>query len=355
MLQMIIAFCVVLVFTLACYGSHVLAEKAKEERTSSFKIAALSLAEAEVLLLNIASKALIAFAVIWLSIIVIMRRRISMAVEILKESAAALIEMPMLTLLPVLLTIIMVLFTGIWLTYAVYLISSADIETIEDGVSGISYKVLSWSREAQMRIAFLFFCWVWTAGFVQSLGHLTFSHAVLTWYLGRADDEGQSSSIMWNSVRVVFRYHIGTAALGSLLLAVFATIRAIIEYARVKLSVITNRSSTASRFLCCLQGFLYCSLCCFDSFLKFVNKHAYIQVALSGAPFLSSAKRAFGLVVRNVGRLAAVTLVGDFVVWIGKTTITLLCMTVAYLYISKYQESGNIEGLILPVIFAGWV
>lgn len=190
---------------------------------------------------------------------------------------------------------------------------------------------------------------------MQSVGHLTFSHAVLTWYLGRADDEGQSLSIVWNSVRVVSRYHTGTAALGSLLLTVFATIRTVIEYARVKLSVITNRSSTASRCFYCIQGLMYCSLCCFDSFLKFIDKHAYIQVALSGAPFLSSAKRAFGLVVRNVGRLAAITLVGDFVVWIGKTTITLLCMTVAYLYISKYQESGNIQGLILPVVFAGWV
>jgi len=153
---------------------------------------------------------------------------------------------------------------------------------------------------------------------------------------------------------VVCRYHTGTAALGSLLLAVFSTLRACIEYARVKLSVAMSRSQASSRCLYCIQGVFYCSLCCFDSFLKFVNNHAYIQVALSGQPFLASARRAFGLVVRNVGRLAAISLVGDFVVWIGKTSITLSCMGITYLYISTYQER-NMKGLILPVIFAGWV
>jgi hypothetical protein len=102
-----------------------------------------------------------------------MRNRIALAVSLLKEAAAALLDMPLLLLFPVLETVAMALFTGLWLTYAVYLVSSADIVSVYDPSALIEFKKLHWSQEAQARIAFLFFCWVWTSGFMQSMGYVS--------------------------------------------------------------------------------------------------------------------------------------------------------------------------------------
>ena len=147
--------------------------KVKSEHQLSLTHAALSLDHAEVLLLELASKALIAFAVLWVGIIILMRERISLAVTLLKESATALIDVPQLLLFPLIMTLVMAGFAALFLTYSVYLVSSADIETVHDSLTGISYKKLYWSEEAQIRIGFLFFCWVWTAGFMQSVGHVS--------------------------------------------------------------------------------------------------------------------------------------------------------------------------------------
>jgi Plasma-membrane choline transporter len=60
------------------------------------------------------------------------------------------------------------------------------------------------------------------------------------------------------------------------------------------------------------------------------------------------------LIVRNIGRLSAITMVGDFVVWVGKVSIALSCAGLAYLYIVKFQNR-DVNGYIFPILFASWI
>jgi hypothetical protein len=48
-----------------------------------------------------------------------------------------------------------------------------------------------------------------------------------------------------------------------------------------------------------------CCLCCIEGCLKFMNRQAYIQIALTGESFCASARRAFSLLFRNAARVAA--------------------------------------------------
>jgi choline transporter-like protein 2/4/5 len=43
-----------------------------------------------------------------------------------------------------------------------------------------------------------------------------------------------------------------------------------------------------------------------------------MQTAIYGTPFCTSCKKAFYLIARNIGRIAAVSLVSEFVIIIGK-------------------------------------
>ena len=52
--------------------------------------------------------------------------------------------------------------------------------------------------------------------------------------------------------------------------------------------------------------------------LQFLNKNAYIEIAVYGKNFCASAKNAFFLLMRNILRVAVLDKVTDFLLFIGK-------------------------------------
>ena len=44
--------------------------------------------------------------------------------------------------------------------------------------------------------------------------------------------------------------------------------------------------------------------------MEFINKHAYIQIALKGDSFCTAAFEGFGLIIRNLGRFSMLALIG---------------------------------------------
>merc|ERR1719213_819920 len=60
-----------------------------------------------------------------------------------------------------------------------------------------------------------------------------------------------------------------------------------------------------------------CCLWCLEKCIKFLNKNAYIQVALMGTNFCTSAKNAFFLILRNALRFAVIAMLSHIVHLIG--------------------------------------
>lgn len=116
------------------------------------------------------------------------------------------------------------------------------------------------------------------------------------------------------SAKTIGRYHLGTAAFGSLIIAIIKTIRAIIAYLQRKAKKSGNK--LAQYLLCVLQ----CCMWCVEKCMKFLNKNTYIQTAIYGYSFCKAARKAFFLILRNILRVAAVNMVADFVLLLGKVT-----------------------------------
>uniref|UniRef100_A0A2D4LPR8 Choline transporter-like protein n=2 Tax=Micrurus spixii TaxID=129469 RepID=A0A2D4LPR8_9SAUR len=69
---------------------------------------------------------------------------------------------------------------------------------------------------------------------------------------------------------------------------------------------------------------LTCFKCCFwclEKFIKFLNRNAYIMIAIYGTNFCTSAKNAFSLLMRNIIRVAVLDKVTDFLFFLGKILI----------------------------------
>lgn len=92
------------------------------------------------------------------------------------------------------------------------------------------------------------------------------------------------------------RFHIGTLAFGSLIIAICRMIRLILEYIDRKLKKYDNEVTRA--IMCLLKCFFWC----LEKVLKFISTNAYIMCAIHGKNFCVSAKDAFTLLMRNVIR-----------------------------------------------------
>lgn len=93
-------------------------------------------------------------------------------------------------------------------------------------------------------------------------------------------------------------------------------IRVILEYFEKKTAEKTGK--VARCLFCCCR----CCLFCLEKFLKFLNRNAYIITAIYGTGFLTSARRAFKIIISNPLRLLVIDKVCDFLLFLGKICIT---------------------------------
>ena len=88
--------------------------------------------------------------------------------------------------------------------------------------------------------------------------------------------------------------------------------------------------------------------------MKFINKNAYIQIAIFGYGFCKAARKAFFLILRNLLRIAAVGMVSEIVTMIGKLFIPGVTLLIAYLALMEMQLYSFWFPLLLT-FFVSWM
>ncbi|XP_034567056.1 choline transporter-like protein 2 isoform X2 [Notolabrus celidotus] len=172
---------------------------------------------------------------------------------------------------------------------------------------------------------FLFF---WCANFVTALGQMTLAGAFASYYWAFVKPDDMPACPVFSSLGRSLRYHTGTLAFGSLILSIIQIIRVLLEYLDHKMKGVENK---CTKFLmCCLK----CCFWCLEKFIKFLNRNAYIMVAIYGKNFCTSAKDAFFLLMRNMIRVAVLDKVTDFLLFLGKLLIVGLVGVFAFFFFS---------------------
>ncbi|KAL0993018.1 hypothetical protein UPYG_G00102240 [Umbra pygmaea] len=172
---------------------------------------------------------------------------------------------------------------------------------------------------------FLFF---WCANFVTALGQMTLAGAFASYYWAFVKPDDMPAFPIFASLGRSLRYHTGSLAFGSLILSIIQVIRVLLEYIDHKLQGAQNKCTKF--LLCCLK----CCFWCLEKFIKFLNRNAYIMVALYGKNFCTSARDAFFLLMRNMIRVAVLDKVTDFLLFLGKLLIMGLVGIFAFFFFS---------------------
>ncbi|XP_006004880.1 choline transporter-like protein 5 isoform X2 [Latimeria chalumnae] len=284
--------------------------------------------------------------VIIILMLIFLRKRIRIAIALLKEGSKAIGHMMSTLFYPIITFILIAICISYWAVTAVFLASSGEPV----------YKVMAYQPTciyanrtcdpdtfnttdvtkkcpgAQCTFTFYggeslyhkyifilqicnIFVFLWLVNFVIALGQCTLAGAFASYYWAFRKPADIPACPLFSSFGRAIRYHTGSLAFGSLILAIVQIIRIILEYLDHKLKGAENKC--AKFLLCCLK----CCFWCLERFLKFLNRNAYIMIAIYGKNFCTSAREAFFLLMRNVVRVAVLDKVTDFLLFLGKLLI----------------------------------
>mmetsp|Transcript_24592 Transcript_24592/g.41222 ORF Transcript_24592/g.41222 Transcript_24592/m.41222 type:complete len:346 (-) Transcript_24592:796-1833(-) len=277
---------------------------------------------------------------IFLLVLLVMVKRIRIAVGIIKEAARAIKSMPLIIFFPIVPFILLAMLWVYAIVVFIFLASAGKYDK--------STKLWSYDMRLQGFIVYHLFGLLWTNQFILAIGMCTISGAVATFYFTRDKKEMSSFPVVGAFMRTL-RYHLGSLALGSLLVALVQLVRCILAYLQRKAALAQNRVLVF--FFGCIG---YC-LACFERFLKFINRNAYIMIAMYGFSFCEGARSAMQLILKNILRVAAVDVVGDYILFLGKLAITFSSGALCFLWLSQdkmylFQGARQISSPILPII-----
>ncbi|XP_070533018.1 choline transporter-like protein 4 [Ptychodera flava] len=272
-------------------------------------------------------------------IVLFLCNRIRLAIALVKEGSRAVSNVMFSLLWPIIPFILEVALFAVWVVLAVYLATSgsasyqiANAPPDFQQANGTSCDILTFDSENttaecifieyagdpnlfRMQIYALFGLF-WIMNFIVALDQIVLAGAFASYYWAFNKPKDIPVFPVSGSLWRTLRYHLGSIAFGSFIIAVIQLIRAMLDYMDHKLKGSENR--VAKFILKCMK----CCFWCLEKFMKFLNKNAYILVAVYGKNFCTSAKNAFFLLMRNIVRVVVLDKITDFLLFMGKLMVT---------------------------------
>jgi len=347
LLNIIIWFIIISIFVILIIGSFLLWKLAKTWSQDGLHT------HPEVMTMYVFSYIGMGCTVFYFCMMVVLRKRIELAIGIIKETCKAFASMIGILFIPVLLVIGLMLFLLPWVIYVLYLASSGSSETITgsqwvDNIEiSYSYQTYKFADVTKYIFIYMVFILFWTSEFILACGQIMMALCFSSWYFTRNKKETLLGNeiVSW-AIRTTICYHMGTAAFGSLIIAIIQTIRTILLYLE-KQSKQENIYGKIMKYIYCI---LQCIFTCIEKIMKYINKNAYIITAIHGTSYCSSANTVFHLLLRNILRVSAMNLVSSFVLLLGQLFIPIVTTFLCYLGLAYAVNSAEVSGIIAPLV-----
>lgn len=281
--------------------------------------------------------------VVCLLVLIFLRKRINIAIALIGQASKAVGDIMSTLFFPVIPYVLQLVFLAFFCVVAVLLAAAGKAEyrvmCAEDGCGcshikenetcsfsdynetdcpGASCQFYAYTVDSNIPRLHIYnvFALFWSMFFVSAFGEMVLAGTFASWYWAFNKSKDVPTFAVTGSLGRTLRYHIGTLAFGSLIIAIVRMIRVILEYIDHKV-----REKTDSKIVRCIMCCCRCCLWCLERFLKFVNRNAYVYCAIYGKNFCVSAKNSFSLIMRNIARVVVLDKVTDFLLFIGKMVV----------------------------------
>uniref|UniRef100_A0A6Q2X0N7 Choline transporter-like protein n=1 Tax=Esox lucius TaxID=8010 RepID=A0A6Q2X0N7_ESOLU len=277
--------------------------------------------------------------------LIFLRTRIFIAIALIQESSKAISHMMSTLFYPIITFILLLVCVAYWGITALYLATSGTqvynvvalnstqgtcgqimgnvtcdpqhlVESMPPRCVFIMYNTQGlWQRNMFNLQIYNVVAFLWCINFVLALGQCTLAGAFASYYWAFSKPSDIPTFPLSQAFIRTLRYHVGSLAFGALILTLVQLVRIILEYLDHKTRAAQN---PCARFLfCCLK----CCFWCLEKFIKFLNRNAYIMIAVYGKNFCVSAKNAFLLLMRNIVRVVVLDKITDLLLFFGKLLV----------------------------------
>ena len=276
---------------------------------------------------------------------------ISLAVELFDEAGQAVFSMLGMLAQPA-FTIIFVILT--YVVCAVQILHTMQVRQRIMNEDGITVRFEGKSLCWEYAWVYMLFNGFWMAVFIDGLHQATLAGAVANWYFCEEKIKTLSICPGFNAMKNLLKYNLGSIAFGSLLVAIVRTIQVIIwiverQAGMDPLSGVAEPPKWKKAVFACLK----CCTACVEKFLAFINRNAFIGIAIFGYDFCRAAQKCLALKVENAGRAATTSMICVGVLFLGKV-IAVAGSLAAFNAIAGYNNAkqiDNMEPLNLIVLY----
>ena len=228
----------------------------------------------ETLALQIFGWILLGAAILYFCMIVFLYKDINLSIQILGLTSECILSMKAIIFVPIVNLIAFAVFLVPCIMYLFY--CASDISSSDLIVGGVVIgKTYHTAPGVIDRLWYLFFCLLWTMNWIGGMSAIAIAIACALWYF-RGEGKHVNSCTIFKAYGLTIRYHWGTAAFGSLLIAVVQFVRWFLLYVQKHFGNI-SQSNCILKFV---AGIVNCCLWCLEKCLKFISKNAYIQTAI---------------------------------------------------------------------------
>jgi hypothetical protein len=250
-------------------------------------------------------------------------RRINRSIAILQKSTEAVAAVPQIFLLPFIMFAGLILFMIYWFAVTIYMWSSGTV-VIHQFTNQVQWDI-------SYRVVFLYhlFGYFWFVEFWNGILKVAVASALAEWYW--TEDRAAKSRIflkfpLSRAVGRILLYHMGSIAFASLVLGTAEFLSFLLRRFINKV----EKWSGGNRFVRCLGCVLQAIVAVFNAIIRWITRHAYIQIAIYGDNFWQSSRAAVNLISRNAEQMAVVDWVGDLVIFFGKCTVASISSILAH-------------------------
>ncbi|KAF6017903.1 SLC44A1 [Bugula neritina] len=290
------------------------------------------------------------FTVILLLVILVMRKRLQLAVALFQEAGRVLEHSPLILIQPVWTYLFQLIILVGGIIMLILCAGITDPVAVEDMLR-VDANGTHHIYQFIDRPFVPYFWWyivigvVWMVEFANAIQQLVVAGTVAEWYFTR--DKKSLSCILCKATSRTVLYHLGSAAFGSFLITLVRIPRYILMKVNQK---IKDGSNECAKFMlkCCI-----CCLYCLEKCLRYINRNAYIVIAISSTNFCVARVKAFHTLLSNVLRVLAINTVGDFVLFLGKVLVMATNVIIAFFMFDRHNAGasyGNKNLFFLPML-----
>lgn len=197
---------------------------------------------------------------------------------------------------------------------------------------------------------YMFFGILWICQFLKAKTQFITMVTASTYYFN-SNKEHEGEAELDLGVQFCYKYHIGSLAFGSFIIAV-------IEFIKWCFLVIAEYASQASgnnKVVKIVVNIANCCINCVEKICDYINKAAYSYMAVSGDGFCKSAWNGFLLNMKHAMKFSFANFLAQAFILLGKLGIVVLNLMFLYLIMSvrgDFEEVGS-YGWILPFFVVG--